>query len=251
MSNKLQGKVAVVTGSSKGIGAEIAKKLAAEGASVVVNYGSSADAAARVVSEIESKGGKALGVQADVSKPGDIAKLFAETKRVFGRLDVLVNNAGVYGPTPLGEITLEEFQRQFGLNVFGLTLATQEAVKYFDEAGGSVINIGSAVSRAAFPGMGVYTATKGAVDALTRTFAAELGPKQIRVNTVSPGMVLTEGNADMAAPGSPLRTMIEAQTPLGRIGQVDDIAPAVAFLASDDSAWITGELFFISGGMRG
>jgi len=249
MSKKLSGKVAVVTGASKGIGAEIAKHLAAEGASVVVNYASSKAGAEKVVGEITAKGGKAVAVQADVARPEDIQRLFAQTKRAFGRLDVLVNNAGVYDFAPLEAITPEDFQKQFGLNVFGLILTTQEAVKHFGPEGGSVVNIGSIVGKQAFPNSTVYSATKAAVDSITRTLGAELGPKKVRVNSVNPGMVVTEGNTS-AAPESEMRKVVEAHTPLGRIGEVDDIAPAVAFFASDDAKWITGETLYIAGGFR-
>jgi 3-oxoacyl-[acyl-carrier protein] reductase len=248
MAKKLEGKVAVVTGASKGIGAEIAKQLAAEGASVVVNYSSSKAGADKVVADITGKGGKAIAVQADVSKEADIKKLFAETKKAFGRLDVLVNNAGVYEFAPLEEITAENFNKQFGLNVLGLVLATQEAMKHFGD-GGSVVNISSVVGKLAIPGATVYSATKAAVDSITRTLSAELGPKKIRVNAVCPGMVETEGNYT-AKEGSEFRKGVEEKTPLGRIGQVDDIAPAVVYFASDDSKWVTGETLYIAGGYR-
>jgi 3-oxoacyl-[acyl-carrier protein] reductase len=248
MSNKLSGKMAVVTGASKGIGAEIAKHLAAEGASVVVNYASSKAGADKVVADIAGKGGKAIAVQADVSKEADIKKVFAETKKAFGRLDVLVNNAGIYEIAPLEEITAENFNKQFGLNVLGLILTTQEAVKHFGD-GGSVVNISSVVGKLAIPGATVYSASKAAVDSITRTLSAELGPKKIRVNAVSPGMVETEGNYT-AKEGSDFRKGVEEKTPLGRIGQVHDIAPAVVYFASDDSKWVTGETLYIAGGYR-
>ncbi len=248
MAKKLEGKVAVVTGASKGIGAEIAKHLAAEGASVVVNFATSKAGADKVVAHIVGKGGKSVAVQADVAKPDDIKKLFAETKKAFGKLDVLVNNAGIYNFAPLGEITVEDFNKQFGLNVLGLILATQEAVKYFSN-GGSVVNISSVVGKLALPGATVYSATKAAVDSITRTLSAELGPKKIRVNAVNPGMVETEGNYT-AKEGSDFRKGVEEKTPLGRIGQVDDIAPAVVYFASDDSKWVTGETLYIAGGFR-
>ncbi len=250
MSNKLAGKVAVVTGASKGIGAEVAKHLASEGAAVVVNYASSKEGADRVVAEITGKGGKAVAVRADVSRPDDIRRLFAETKAAFGRLDVLVNNAGVYDFAPLEAITPEHFHKQFNLNVLGLILTTQEAVKHFGPVGGSVVNLSSVVAKLALPGAAVYSATKAAVDSVTRTLSAELGPKKIRVNAVNPGMVETEGNAMAADAENEFRKTVEAHTPLGRIGQVDDIAPAVAFFASDDSKWVTGETLFIAGGYR-
>jgi 3-oxoacyl-[acyl-carrier protein] reductase len=249
MSKKLEGKVAVVTGASKGIGAEIAKQLATEGAAVVVNYASSKAGADKVVAEITGRGGKAVAVQADVARPDDIKRLFAETKKAFGRLDVLVNNAGVYEFVPLAEVTPDHYHRQFNLNVLGLILTTQEAIKHFGPAGGSVVNISSVVSKLALPGATVYSATKAAVDSITRTLSVELAPKKVRVNAVNPGMVETEGNYT-AKEGSEFRKGVEEKTPLGRIGQVDDIAPAVVYLASDDSKWVTGETLFIAGGLR-
>jgi 3-oxoacyl-[acyl-carrier protein] reductase len=250
MSQRLSGKVAVVTGASKGIGAEVAKRLAADGAKVVVNYASSKTGADAVVAAIESAGGKAIAVQADVSKQDDIRRLFAETKKAFDRLDVLVNNAGVYEFAPLDEITPEHFHRQFGLNVLGLILTTQEAVRHFGPEGGSIINIGSLVGKNALPATAVYSATKAAVDSITRTLAAELGPRKIRVNAVNPGMVETEGNVGARDTENEFRKLMIQQTPLGRIGQVDDIAPAVAFFASDESKWATGELLYLTGGCR-
>jgi len=249
---KLEGKVAVVTGASKGIGASIAKHLAAEGAAVVVNYSSSKEGAERAVAEITGKGGKAIAVQANVAKKADIAHLFSETKKAFGRLDILVNNAGIYEFLPLEEITEEHFHRQFDLNVLGLLLTTQEAVKYFDDAGGSVINLGSIVSTYAPPGSSVYSATKASVDAITKSLAKELGGRKIRVNAVAPGMVETEGTqtSGVTAPESAMRQQMESQTPLGRIGQPRDIATVAVFLASEDAAWITGETWFVSGGFR-
>ncbi len=248
--SKLSNKVAVVTGASKGIGAGIAKSLAAEGASVVVNYASSKEGADRVVKEIVGKGGKAVAVQGDVSKPGDVKRIFAETKKAFGRLDVLVNNAGVYEFSPLGEVTEEQFHRHFDTNVLGLMLATQEAVKLFGPEGGSIINIGSTVSSLTPPTTVVYTATKGAVDAVTHVLAKELGPKKIRVNSINPGMVETEGVQSAGFIGSDFQKQLEAQTPLGRIGQPEDIAPIAVFLASADSGWLTGETLLASGGLR-
>jgi 3-oxoacyl-[acyl-carrier protein] reductase len=247
---KLEGKVAVVTGASKGIGAEIARQLAAEGASVVVNFSSSKSGADKVVADIAKKGGKAVAVQGDVSKPEDIRRLFAETKKNYGRLDVLVNNAGIYNFAPLEEITPEHFHKQFDLNVLGLILTTQEAVKHFGTNGGSVVNISSVVGKLALPGGTVYSATKAAVDSITRTLGAELGPKKIRVNAVNPGMVATEGTKDLAGPESQMRKDVESKTPLGRIGEVNDIAPAVIYFASDDSKWVSGETLYISGGYR-
>jgi 3-oxoacyl-[acyl-carrier protein] reductase len=250
MSQKLAGKVAVVTGASKGIGAGIALQLAEEGAAVVVNYSSSKAGADDVVQKITAKGGKAVAVQANVADRADVPKLFAEAKKAFGRVDVLVNNAGIYEFGQLGDINAEHFHKQFNLNVLGLLLATQEAVKLMPESGGSVINISSVVSTGRIPGASVYSATKGAVDAATRSLAAELGPKKIRVNTINPGMVETEGTHSTGIHESDFRKQIEATAPLGRIGKPHDIAPAVAYLASDDSSWVTGESFFVSGGLR-
>jgi 3-oxoacyl-[acyl-carrier protein] reductase len=249
-AKKLDGKVAVVTGASKGIGAEIAKQFAAEGAAVVVNYASSKQGADRVVDEIAKRGGKAIAVQANVAKKAEIEQLFAETKKAFGRLDILVNNAGVYDWSPLEEITEEQFHKHFDVNVLGLLLATQEAVKHFDSAGGNIINISSTVTSLTPPGSSIYTGTKGAVDAITRTLAKELGPRKIRVNAINPGMVETEGVRAAGFDQGDLRKSVEAQTPLGRIGQPEDIAPAVVFLASSDSAWITGETLRVAGGLR-
>jgi 3-oxoacyl-[acyl-carrier protein] reductase len=249
-TKRLEGKVAVVTGASKGIGAGIAKQLAAEGAAVVVNYASSKDGADSVVKQIEQHDGKAIAVQADVAKKEDIERLFAETKKAFGRLDILVNNAGVYQFAPLEDVTENEFHREFNTNVLGIILATQEAAKYFDGEGGSVINIGSTVTSLTPPASVVYTATKGAVSAITRVLAKELGPKKIRVNSINPGGVETEGFHTLGVPGSDFETQMIAQTPLGRIGQPHDIAPVAAFLASSDSAWITGEILQVAGGLR-
>jgi 3-oxoacyl-[acyl-carrier protein] reductase len=248
--NRLKGKIAVVTGASKGIGAAIAEHLAAEGASVVVNYASSKVGADAVVQRIIQKDGKAVAVQADVSKAEDIRRLFAETKKAFGKLDILVNNAGIYEFLPLEMITAEHFHKQFNLNVLGLLLTTQEAVKHFGPAGGSIVNIGSVAATAAPPTASVYSATKGAVNTITKSLARELGPRQIRVNAVNPGMVESEGTHAMGILASDFRKETEAQTPLGRIGQPVDIAPAVVFLASQEAAWITGETLYISGGNR-
>jgi 3-oxoacyl-[acyl-carrier protein] reductase len=248
--SRLSGKTAVVTGASKGIGAGIAKGLAAEGAAVVVNYALSKDGADRVVADIKAKGGKAIAVQGDVAKPVDVKKLFAETKKAFGRLDILVNNAGVYNFSPLEEVTEEEFHRLFDINVLGLLLATQEAAKLFGDRGGSVINIGSAVSDLTPPNTAVYTATKGAVDAITRVLAKELGPKKIRVNSINPGVIETEGTHAAGFIGSDFEKQYVAQTPLGRTGQPDDIAPVAVFLASDESRWVTGDTLVVSGGLR-
>jgi 3-oxoacyl-[acyl-carrier protein] reductase len=248
---KLNGRVAVVTGASKGIGSAIARHLAAEGASVVVNYASSRQGADRVVADITGKGGRAIAIQADLSKESDVRRLFAETKKAFNRLDILVNNAGVYEFTPLEEVTPEHFHRMFDLNVLGLILASREAVKSFGPTGGSIINISSLASTAALATASVYSATKAGVDAVTRTLAAELGPRKIRVNSINPGMVETEGVHAAGFAESDFRRQVESQTPLGRIGQPDDIAPAAAFLASDDASWITGQTLHISGGNRG
>jgi 3-oxoacyl-[acyl-carrier protein] reductase len=250
MASKLFGKVAIVTGASKGIGAEIARQLAAEGASVFVNYASSRTEADKVVSDIVSKGGKAIAVQADVSKASDVKNLFAETNKAFGWLDVLVNNAGVYKVVPLDQITPEHFHKHFDLNVLGLILATQEAAKQFGPDGGSIVNLSSVVSEAFMPGMGVYAATKAAVNSLTRTFAAELGPRKIRVNAVAPGAVVTEGNVELSDPNADFAKAYVAAAKLGRIGQPDDIAPAVVYFASNDSKWVTGETLFVTGGFR-
>ena len=247
---KLTNKVAVVTGSSKGIGAGIAKGLAAEGAAVVVNYSSSKEGAERVVSEIKAKGGKAVAIHGDVSKAKDVQRLFAETRKAFGRLDVLVNNAGVYEFAPLEQVTEEQFHRMFDTNVLGLILSTQEAAKHFGADGGSVINIGSVASSLTAPTTSIYTATKGAVDAVTRTLAKELGPRKIRVNSINPGVVETEGAHAAGVIGSDFQKGFEAQTPLGRIAQPSDIAPVAVFLASEDSAWVTGETLLAAGGLR-
>ncbi len=254
MSNntkKLAGKVALVTGASKGIGAAIAKQLASDGAAVVVNYASSREGADRVVAEITAGGGKAVAVQADVSRQAEIVRLLAETKKAFGKLDILVNNAGIYEFAPLENVTAEHFNKQFGLNALGLILTTQEAVKLFPPTGGSVVNISSLVSGTyAVPNGSVYSATKASVDAITRSLSKELGPRKIRVNAVNPGMVETEGVRSSGIAESEMRRQIEAQTPLGRIGQPEDIAPAVAFFASDDASWITGETLYVAGGLR-
>jgi 3-oxoacyl-[acyl-carrier protein] reductase len=250
MPQKLQGKVAIVTGASKGIGAAIAKHLAAEGAAVVVNYSSSKEGADRVVSEIKSKGGKAIAVQANVAKQADIERLFTETQKAYGRLDILINNAGIYEFSPLENVTAEHFHRQFDLNVLGLVLVTQQAARHFGPDGGSVVNISSVVAHSPVATASVYSATKAAVDAITRSLAKELGPRSIRVNSINPGMVETEGLHGAGIAASDFRKATEAQTPLGRIGQPEDIAPAAVFFASSDSAWITGETLTISGGMR-
>ena len=247
---KLSGKVAVVTGASKGIGAGIAKALAAEGASVVVNYSSSKEGADKVVAEIAAKGGKAVAVQGSVARAEDVKRIFAEGKKAFGRLDILVNNAGIFEFAPLENITEEHFYKQFDINVLGLLLTTQEAVKHFGEEGGSVINVGSLVSRITPVGSSTYSATKASVDAITSVLSKELGPKKIRVYALNPGMVETEGAHAAGFIGGDFHKDAEAQTPLGRIGQPDDIARIAVFLASADSAWLTGGQLFASGGMR-
>ena len=248
--SKLTNKVAVVTGASKGIGAGIAKALAAEGAAVVVNYSSSKAGADKVVAAITAAGGKAMAVQGDVSQQEDISRLFAETAKAYGKVDVLVNNAGIYEFGALEAITAESFYKQFNLNVLGLILTTKEAVKQFGEEGGSIINIGSVVSRSTPPTATVYTATKAAVDAITGSLARELGPKKIRVNSINPGMVATEGVETAGFRGSDFEKGAVQQTPLGRIGEPGDIAPIAVFLASEDSGWLTGETIIASGGMR-
>jgi 3-oxoacyl-[acyl-carrier protein] reductase len=248
--SKLKNKVAVVTGASKGIGAGIAKGLAAEGASVVVNYASSKEGADRVVAEIVERGGKAVAVQGDVASAQDVRRIFAETTEAFGKVDILVNNAGVYQFAALGEITEEQFHRQFNTNVLGLILASREAVNSFGPEGGSIINIGSTASQLTPPETAVYTATKGAVDAVTRVLAKELGPRKIRVNSINPGLVETEGTHTAGVIGSDFQTQFEGQTPLGRIAQPEDIAPIAVFLASQDSGWLTGETLLASGGLR-
>jgi len=248
-SKRLAGKVAVVTGASKGIGAGIARQLAAEGAAVVVNYASSKEGADQVVNEITAGGGKAIAVQGDVAKTEDIEHLFAEANKTFGRLDILVNNAGVYRFAPLEEVTEDEFHREFNTNVLGIILATREAVKYFGNDGGSVVNIGSTVTSLNPPATVVYAATKGAVSTITRVLARELGPRKIRVNSINPGGVETEGFHTLGMPGSDFEKQMIAQTPLGRIGQPQDIAPVAAFLASPDSGWITGEILQAAGGL--
>ncbi|MBD3881890.1 glucose 1-dehydrogenase [Phormidium tenue FACHB-886] len=246
---KLDGKIAVVTGASKGIGASIAKHLAAEGAAVVVNYASSKEAADRVVDAIERAGGKAIALQANVAKKAEVERLFAKTHQVFGKLDILVNNAGMYESYPLEDITEERFYQQFDLNVLGLLLTTQQAAKYFDPTGGSIINISSIVSTLAPANGTIYNASKAAVDAITKSLAKELGSRKIRVNAINPGLIETEGTHAAGAIESDFHKQVEAQTPLGRIGQPQDIAPAAVFLASSDSAWITGATLHIAGGI--
>jgi len=246
-NGKLNGKVAVVTGASKGIGAGIAKEFAIEGASVVVNYASAKQDADRVVDEISKRGGKAVAVRGNVAKKAEVERLFAEAEKVFGKIDILVNNAGVYEFVPLEEVSEQQFHRMFDVNVLGMLLATQEALKHFNADGGSIINIGSLASSLTPPTAVVYNASKAAVDAITRTLAKELVPRKIRVNSINPGMVgaitggYTEGH---------MRKTFESQTPLGRIGEPGDIAPAAVFFASDDSKWITGETLRVAGGLR-
>jgi 3-oxoacyl-[acyl-carrier protein] reductase len=246
---KLTNQIALVTGGSKGIGAAIAKALAAEGASVVVNYASSKEGADRVVKEITAKGGKAIAVQADVSKQADIMRLFAETKKAYGKLNILVNNAGVYEFAPLDGTTEELFHRAYNLNVLGLLLTTKEAVKLIGPEGGSIINIGSGVSTILPPNSSIYTGTKAAVDAITGILAKELGPRKIRVNSINPGMIETEGLNTAGFTEGDFRKWVEAQSPLARIGQVDDIAPTAVYLASSDSKYLTGEILRVTGGI--
>ena len=250
MSNsRLTGKVAIVTGASKGIGAGIAKAYAAQGAAVVVNYASGRDGADRVVAEITAAGGKAVAVHGDVSKADDVRRLFAAAKETYGAIDVLVNNAGVFQFDALEAVTEEEFHREFNINVLGLLLATQEGLKHFRAEGGSVINISSIVSTDPVANSVVYSATKGAVDTITRALAKELGPRKIRVNAIAPGGVETEGVHRMGVIGSDFQKQMIEQTPLGRFGQPDDIARVAVFLASDDAAWVTGERIAASGGL--
>jgi 3-oxoacyl-[acyl-carrier protein] reductase len=248
--SKLSGKTAVVTGASKGIGADIAKGLAAEGAAVVVNYASSREGADKVVAEIVAAGGKALAVQADVSKPADITRLFAEAKAAFGALDILVNNAGVYQFGSLDAVTADEFHRQFNTNVLGLLLVTQEAARHFGADGGSVINISSGATSLNMPETSIYTATKASVDSITRVLAKELGARKIRVNAINPGVVETEGVQAMGLIGTEFEAALVSQTPLGRTGQPRDITPVAVFLASADAGWVTGEIIVASGGLR-
>lgn len=250
MPKRLENKVAIVTGASKGIGAAIALHLADEGASVVVNYSSSQKEAEQIVEAIHNKGGKAIAVKANVSSEQEIQYLFSETVNTFGKLDILVNNAGVYEFLPLEDINREHFHKLFDINVLGLLLVTKEAIKHFCPTGGCVINISSVASTAALPTASVYSATKAAVDAITKSLSKELGPRKIRVNAINPGLVETEGVHAIGYHEGVARTSTELKTPLGRIGQPKDIAPAVVFLASDDASWITGETFYISGGYR-
>jgi 3-oxoacyl-[acyl-carrier protein] reductase len=246
--SKLTGKVAVVTGASKGIGAEIARAFADEGAAVVVNYASSREGADKVVEDIVGKDGKAIAVQGNVAKAADVDRIFAEAKRAFGTVDILVNNAGVYRFGAIEDVTEDEFHRHFDTNVLGLLQATKAVVAQFGPEGGSVINIGSAVAGQTPPGTSIYTATKAAVDAITRVLAKELGPRKIRVNSVNPGGVETEGTHTGGIIGSDFEAQMVQKTPLGRLGQPSDIAPVAVFLASNDSRWVTGETLAVSGG---
>lgn len=250
MTQRLAGKVAIVTGASKGIGAAIALQLAKEGASVVAHYSSSKEGAQKVVSEIMRNGGKAIAIGADMEKPDEIKKLFSETVKAFGKLDILINNAGVYEFIPIEQVTVEHYHKIFDVNVLGVLLAIKEAVNYFGKSGGSIVNISSVVSTSPPAQGSVYGASKAALDAITKALGRELGPKKIRVNSINPGMVETEGTQSAGILESEFRKIIEAQTPLGRIGRPTDIAPTVAFLASDEAAWVTGETLFVSGGHR-
>jgi 3-oxoacyl-[acyl-carrier protein] reductase len=245
---KLTNKVAVVTGASKGIGAAIAKRLAADGARVVVNYATDRAGAEKVVRQITEAGGEAVAVHASVSNEAEVQALFTETRNTFGKVDILVNNAGVYGFAPLEQVTPDEYKRQYDTNVLGLLLTTKAALPHFPADGGSVINISSVASTLAPAAASVYASTKGAVDTITKTLAKELAARRIRVNAVNPGLVITEGTQTAGIPGSDFEKEAIANTPLGRAGQPDDIAPPVSFLASDDARWITGETIFVSGG---
>ena len=246
--SELTGKVAIVTGASKGIGAGIAKALAAAGAAVVVNYASSKEGAERVVAEITGKGGKAIAVHGNVAEAKDVQRLFAETKKAFGALDVLVNNAGVYGFYPLDAVMEAEFHREFNINVLGTILATKEALNYFGPAGGSVINMSSVAGVKSIPNSVVYSATKGAVNAITRVLARELGARKVRVNAIAPGLIETEGVHQLGFMGTDFEKHQVEETPLGRVGQPDDIAQVALFLASERSGWLTGEIITASGG---
>jgi 3-oxoacyl-[acyl-carrier protein] reductase len=249
--NKLTGKVAIVTGASKGIGAAISKALAKEGAAVAVNYSAGREGAERTVTEITREGGKAVAIQADVSKAIEVRRLFEETKKAFGSVDVLVNNAGVFQFDPLEAITEKEFHRQFDTNVLGTILATQEALKYFSRTGGSIINLSSIASENPVPNSSLYAATKGAIDTLTVALSKELGPRKIRVNAVAPGLIDTEGNRKIGFVGSADGNAIAASIPLGaRFGQPEEVAPVVVFLASDDASYLTGERISASGGLH-
>ncbi|MCR6736557.1 MAG: glucose 1-dehydrogenase [Afipia sp.] len=250
MSNTLEGKVALVTGASKGIGAEIALQLAAQGASVAVNYSSSKAGADSIVAKIKAKGGKAVAVHGNLADPKDVTSAVAETVKALGPIDILVNNAGVYEFSPLDGITPEHFHKQFNLNVLGLLLVSQEAARNFNANGGSIINISSGVSTITPPNSAVYTATKASVDAITAVLSKELAPRKIRVNAVNPGMIVTEGVKAAGFDGGEMRTWIESVTPMGRIGKVEEIASVVAFLASEGASYVTGETLHVTGGFR-
>ena len=250
MTKRLEGKVALVTGASKGIGAEIAVRLAADGAAVAVNYSASKQAADRVVAAITGKGGKAIAVHGNLTDANNVKAVVAETVKAFGAIDILVNNAGLYEFAPLDGITAEHFHKHFDLNVLGLLLVSQEAVRHFNEAGGSIINISSGVSTIAPPNTAVYTATKASVDAISSVLSKELAPRKIRVNTVNPGMIATEGVVSAGLAEGDMRKWIESVTPLGRIGKVEEIAAAVAFFASNDASYITGETLHATGGLH-
>jgi 3-oxoacyl-[acyl-carrier protein] reductase len=250
MTKRLEGKVALVTGASKGIGAEIAVRLAADGAAVAVNYSASKQAADRVVAAITGNGGKAIAVHGNLTDANNVKTVVAETVKAFGAIDILVNNAGLYEFAPLDGITAEHFHKHFDLNVLGLLLVSQEAVRHFNEAGGSIINISSGVSTIAPPNSAVYTATKASVDAISSVLSKELTPRKIRVNTVNPGMIATEGVVSAGLAEGDMRKWIESITPLGRIGKVEEIAAAVAFFASNDASYITGETLHVTGGLH-
>ncbi|WP_316234267.1 glucose 1-dehydrogenase [Bradyrhizobium sp. SZCCHNR1098] len=250
MSRRFEGKVALVTGASKGIGAEIAARLAAEGAAVAVNYSSSREGADRVVAAITGKGGKAVAVHSNLANPGDVKTVVAETVKALGPIDILVNNAGVYDFAPLDGITPEHFHRQFDVNVLGLLLVSQEAARHFNPAGGSIVNISSGVSTLTPPNTAVYTATKAAVDAISSVLSKELAPRKIRVNTINPGMIVTEGVVAAGLHEGDMRNWIETTTPLARVGKAEEIAAAVAFFASDDASYVTGETLHVTGGLR-
>jgi len=244
----LQGKVAVVTGASKGIGAGIARELASRGAEVAVNYSGSKAAAEKLVAEIKAAGGKAVALQADLSNPDSIGPFVEKVAREFGPIDILVNNAGIYEFSPIEAVTPEHFHKQFNLNVLGLLLTTQAALKHFNPKGGSIINIGSVVGRMAFPNASVYSATKGAVDSVTVSLSKELGARGIRVNALNPGMIITEGVEAAGIAGSDFESNAVAGTPLGRVGKPEDVATTAAFLASDDAGWISGQTIYAAGG---
>jgi len=248
--SKLTGKVAVVTGASKGIGAAIAERLGRDGANVVVNYATDKAGAESVAKKIEQAGSKAIVAQGDMSKKGDVQELFKKTIAAFGKVDILVNNAGIYEFLPLEAINEEHFHKQFNLNVLGPVLASQEAIKHMNGGGGSIINISSVVAKTPPPSVSIYSATKGALDVITRSLAQELGPRGIRVNSLSPGLTDTEGLRNNETSDQSFRQYAISRTPLGRVGTVEDIAAAASFLASEDSRWITGEQLLAGGGIR-